>query len=189
MENSTLSRDELSTSDLKHVWYMILAERGSHNYCRSWKSRLCFLQYGRRKINLWSSLGYNAALLVNRWVAQTNQCVQMWQCSALILRLSVWKKNCHVVTVLQDYVALGVINLLLSTCFRQVVSASCHTSPSHLCYRATLTASYSLFVPDSKEYITDHCCISPDCFRMDSNAYPLIILLLENAILNNLIIV
>ncbi len=188
MENSTLSKDELSTSDLKHVWYMILAERGSHSYCRSWKSRLCFLQYGGRKINLWSSLGY---MQLYWWTDGSLRLINVCKCDNVLLSFSVClsEKNCHVVAVLQDYVALGVIDLLLSTCFRQVVSASCPTSHSHLCYRATLTASYSLFMPDSKEYITGHCCIHPDCFRMDSTAYPLIIILLENAILNNWIIV
>lgn len=187
MENSTLSRDELSTSDWKHVWYMIPAERGSHNYCRSWKSRLCFLQYGG-KINLWSSLGY---MQLYWWTDGLLRLINVCKCGDVLLSFSVClsgkKLPCY--HCIARLCGIGVIVLLLSTWFRQAVSASCPTSPSHLCYRATLTASYSLFVPDSKEYITGHCCIPPDCFRMDSNAYPLIIILLENAILNNWIIV
>lgn len=122
----------------------------------------------------------HAALLVNRSLRLINVC----KCGIVLLLFPVClsgKKCCHCIARLCGTWthSLAVKHML------QVVSASCPTSPSHLCYRATLTASYSLFVPDSKEYITGHCCIPPDCIRMDSNAYPLIIILLENAILNN----
>lgn len=120
MENSTLSRDELSTSDWKHVWYMIPAERGSHNYCRSWKSRLCFLQYGG-KINLWSSLGYTQLYW---WTDGSLRLINVCKCGDVLLSFSVCLSGkklpcCHCIARLCGTWShsLAVEHMLQTSCF------------------------------------------------------------------------